>query len=166
MKLVRFLLNWFFFKINFVLLWVLRAIYWVFSLSFAYNKSILLLIMVELLMMELFKLKVAITWWGQTARESPGLGFIDGSTWPGSLYGMKEALDGDSGARDLSYSPFLECNILFPSELHVPSVGRDRAAKALLRVDAKIHGIQADDSCNYKCLGSSGQWIWWTTCLK
>ena len=40
-------------------------------------------------------------------------GFIDKIHEPGSLYGIVEALDGDLGTRDLSYSPFLECDILF-----------------------------------------------------
>ena len=54
-----------------------------------------------------------------------------------------EALDWDSGARDLSYSP---------------NVGRDTKlhAKSLLRAVGEIYGIQPDDSHNYECLGSSG----------
>ena len=48
-----------------------------FLLVFCLKYSILLLIMVELLVMKLFELKIAKTWSGWMARESPESGFID-----------------------------------------------------------------------------------------
>ena len=52
-------------------------------------------------------------------------GFIEECTQPSIGYGITEALCEDSGTRDLSYSSFLECDVLFPNQLHVLSMGRD-----------------------------------------
>ena len=49
---------------------------------------------------------------------------------------------------NLPCSPCSECNILFPSQLHVLTVGRDTELQ-----------IQSDNSLNFECSGSSGHWV-------
>ena len=46
---------------------------------------------------------------------------------------------------NLPYGPCSECDFLFPSQLHVLSVGRD--------TELQIH---SDNSLNFECSGSSG----------
>ena len=84
-------------------------------------------------------------------------GFIDECTQPSLRYGITEALCEDSGARDLSYGPFLECDVLFPSQLHIQSMVRDTGLPNLFpRAVTKIYRTQSGDCHNYECIGSSG----------
>ena len=57
--------------------------------------------------------------------QGKSLTLFDWCTRPSLGYGITKALCEDSGARDLFYSPFLECDVLFPSQLQVLSMGRD-----------------------------------------